>query len=268
MTDGQPSPEAVANLRISQVVNMQTSGVVSSSLSPISVANRDAKLQKLGSTLSSFREQLDQLTQDLKQNAPSAEATPTNADALVNALSELTAYLKGLNSGVYKNQPAPESAATTGSTQPVSAAPQATSTTAPQTGTQSKTLLEKYQDIKSAPDNASFYQVPVEFGGTQSNVSLDSYQYQNWLRQVADGQDPNAAALRLSGDGIGTAVPRFETGFSPLGYALGRGYIEPNGTVSPDQTANATSSGASYLVGQSIKQAALNNIQSRLTSLA
>lgn len=246
---------------------MQTTGLVSSSLTPVSVANREAKLQNLSSTLSSFREQLDQLTQDLKQNAPSAAATPSQADSLVNALSELTSYLKGLNSGVYQNQSNPESAATTG-TQPVSAAQQATNTAAPSTGTQNKTLLEKYQDIKSAPDNASFYQVPVEFGGVQSNVSLDSYQYQNWLRQVADGQDPNAAALRLSGDGIGTAVPRFETGFSPQGYALGRGYIEPNGTVSPDQTANATSSGASYLVGQSIKQAALNNIQSRLTSLA
>jgi outer membrane murein-binding lipoprotein Lpp len=254
MTDGQPREEAVANLRISQVVNMQTSGLVSSSLTPISVANREAKLQNLSSTLSNFREQLDQLTQDLKQNAPSAAATPTQADTLVNALSELTSYLKGLNSGVYQNQSTPESAAT--------------STTTPPTGTQNKTLLEKYQDIKTAPDNASFYQVPVEFGGTQSNVSLDSYQYQNWLRQVADGQDPNAAALRLSGDGIGTAVPRLEAGFTPLGYALGRGYIEPNGTASADQTANAKPSGASYLVDQSIKQAALNNIQSRLTRLA
>lgn len=247
-------------LRTSQVVNMQTSGLVSSSLSSVSVANRDAKLQKLGNTLSSFREQLDQLTQDLKQNPPSAEAAPSNADALVSALSELTNYLKGLNTGVVQNKSSAES--TTAATQ------QAADTTAPQTGTQNKTLLEKYQDIKSAPDNASFYQVPVEFGGVQSNVSLDSYQYQNWLRQVADGQDPNAAALRLSGDGIGTAVPRFETGFTPLGYALGHGYVEPNGTASTDQTANASPSGVSYLVSQSIKQAALNNIQSRLTSLA
>lgn len=204
---------------------METLGSTTSAATKPYLPTSTLTAQKLQASLSSFQSQLSELTTTLQKSTSGTAATQNvSAESLLNLLSGFSSYLSELTSGIGAGTTT-ASVPTAGDTETptaVSALPSSTQA-ATSTGTLSSSLTTAYKDIANAPDNASYYVVPVEYGGVSSSVRLDNYAYHQWLTQIADGKDPNSAALALSGDGIGAGSPRFEAGFSALGYALGTG---------------------------------------------
>lgn len=204
---------------------METTGSTTSAAAKSYLPTSTLTAQKLQASLSSFQSQLSELTSTLQKSSSDTTATQNvSAESLLNLLSGFSSYLSELTSGVGTGATT-ASVPTAGNTETTTAASALLSSTqaSTTTGAQSSSLTIAYKDIANAPDNASYYVVPVEYGGVSSSVRLDNHAYHQWLTQIADGKDPNSAALALSGDGIGAGSPRFEAGFSALGYALGTG---------------------------------------------
>lgn len=239
---------------------MQTSGLTTSALAQTYLPASTSTAQKLEASLNSFQSQLSALTSEL-QKSTSSTATTTNVstDSLLTVLTGFSSYLNELKSAIGAGATSSESstAASAGATTAISTS-SASSQVANSTSTVSSALTTAYKDLANAPDNASYYVLPIEYGGVQSSVRLDNYSYQQWLTRVSEGQDPNMAAIALSGDGIGTGPSRSDPGFSPLGYALGKGSVWDDPSLSTLAASGASSTATVYgIASAQTKQAAL-----------
>lgn len=250
---------------------MQTLGLTTSATAQTYLPTSTATAHKLEASLSSFQSQLSSLTSELqKSSASTATTSNVSAESLLNVLSGFASYLNELKTAIGPGAATARTTTTTTADMPTAVSASSDSTqTAASTSKLSSSLTTAYKDIANAPDNASFYVVPVEYGGISSSVRLNNYAYHQWLTQIADGKDPNSAALAMSGDGIGAGSPRFDAGFSALGYALGSGatganeakdsWIALGGALESFNITEFSSSGSPYGGAfTAVKQNALN----------
>jgi hypothetical protein len=79
--------------------------------------------------------------------------------------------------------------------------------------------------VESAPGKFSAYQIPVNFQGTNYQVSLPGHRVEQLQSMLAadPNLDFNQTVLRLAGDGIGTYTPSWEEGMDPRAFDIRTG---------------------------------------------